>query len=85
MLFRSLDEATSALDNESERQVQASLEILMKGRTTLVIAHRLTTVQNADRIVVLDNGRIIESGSHEALVAEDGAYAALYKMQFKVD
>lgn len=80
-----LDEATSALDNESERQVQASLETLMKGRTTLVIAHRLTTVQNADRIVVLDNGRIIESGSHEALVAEDGAYAALYKMQFKVD
>jgi len=80
-----LDEATSALDNESERQVQASLETLMKGRTTLVIAHRLSTVQNADRIVVLDNGRIIESGSHAALVAEDGAYAALYKMQFKVD
>jgi subfamily B ATP-binding cassette protein MsbA len=80
-----LDEATSALDNESERQVQASLETLMKGRTTLVIAHRLSTVQNADRIVVLDNGRIIESGSHAALVAADGAYAALYKMQFKID
>lgn len=80
-----LDEATSALDNESERQVQGSLETLMKGRTTVVIAHRLSTVQNADRIVVLDQGRIIESGSHDALVAQDGAYAALYKMQFRAD
>lgn len=77
-----LDEATSALDNESERQVQASLETLMKGRTTLVIAHRLSTVQNANRIVVLDNGRILESGSHRELLDHDGAYAALYKMQF---
>ena len=77
-----LDEATSALDNESERQVQASLETLMKGRTTLVIAHRLSTVQNADRIVVLDHGRILESGSHAQLLTHDGAYAALYKMQF---
>jgi len=74
-----LDEATSALDNESERQVQGSLERLMKGRTTVVIAHRLSTVQNADRIVVLDQGRIIESGPHDVLIQQDGAYAALYK------
>jgi len=80
-----LDEATSALDNESERQVQMSLETLMKGRTTVVIAHRLSTVQNANRIVVLDQGRIIESGSHEALIQQNGAYAALYKMQFRAD
>lgn len=80
-----LDEATSALDNESERQVQASLEILMKGRTTVVIAHRLSTVQNADRIVVLDQGRIIESGSHQQLLALEGAYAALFKVQFVSD
>jgi len=78
-----LDEATSALDNESERQVQASLERLMAGRTTLVIAHRLSTVKNADRILVLDNGKIVEQGSHEQLLDQDGRYAALYRMQFQ--
>lgn len=78
-----LDEATSALDNESERQVQASLETLMKGRTTIVIAHRLSTVQNADKIVVMDQGKVVEQGSHAELLAREGAYAALYQMQFR--
>ncbi|WP_442592662.1 lipid A export permease/ATP-binding protein MsbA [Parapusillimonas sp. JC17] len=78
-----LDEATSALDNESERQVQDSLERLMVGRTTLVIAHRLSTVQKADRIVVLDAGRIVEQGRHEELLAQGGLYASLYQMQFR--
>lgn len=78
-----LDEATSALDNESERQVQASLERLMDGRTTLVIAHRLSTVQKADVIVVLDRGRIVEMGKHADLLEQDGLYASLYRMQFR--
>jgi subfamily B ATP-binding cassette protein MsbA len=78
-----LDEATSALDNESERQVQASLETLMKGRTTLVIAHRLSTVQSADKIIVMDRGRVVEQGSHAELLAKGGAYAGLYQMQFR--
>lgn len=77
-----LDEATSALDTESERQVQTALNTLMKGRTTLVIAHRLSTVVDADLIYVIDQGRIVESGTHDQLLARDGAYAKLYALQF---
>jgi len=78
-----LDEATSALDSESERMVQKALDELMQGRTTLVIAHRLSTVERADRIVVLVHGRIVEIGSHAELLAKGGAYASLYHSQFE--
>jgi subfamily B ATP-binding cassette protein MsbA len=77
-----LDEAMSALDSESERAVQEALEELMQGRTTICIAHRLSTVQKADRIVVLDAGRIVESGTHEELLAGRGTYSKLYELQF---
>jgi subfamily B ATP-binding cassette protein MsbA len=77
-----LDEATSALDAESEHLVQTALASLVEGRTTLVIAHRLTTIERADRIVVMDGGRIVESGTHAELLAAGGVYAALHRMQF---
>jgi len=77
-----LAEATSSLDAESERTVQQAVEALAKGRTTLIIAHRLATVKRADRIIVLDEGRIVAQGPHDRLVAEDGLYARLARLQF---
>ncbi len=77
-----LDEATSSLDTRSERRIQEALNELMKNRTTLVIAHRLSTVENADRIIVLHSGKVVESGTHSELLAQEGHYAALHRMQF---
>lgn len=80
-----MDEATSALDNESERYIQAAMDEVMKGRTTFVIAHRLSTIEHADRILVMDAGRIVEQGTHETLLAGKGLYAKLHSNQFSED
>ena len=80
-----LDEATAALDSDSERLVQAAIERLMQGRTTLVIAHRLSTVRRADEIAVIEHGRVVERGTHEELLARGGAYEGLYRLQFQDD
>ncbi len=79
-----LDEATSALDAENEAKVQSALERLMAGRTTLVVAHRLSTIQKADRILVFEDGRIVEQGGHEALLAAGGLYARLFRTQYAI-
>jgi subfamily B ATP-binding cassette protein MsbA len=78
-----LDEATSSLDSESEQEVQRALENLMRGRTTFVIAHRLSTVQSADRILVVAGGRIVEQGTHGGLLARNGEYRRLHDIQFQ--
>ena len=78
-----LDEATSNLDNESERLIEDALAKLLVGRTTLIIAHRLSTVQRADRLLVMEHGRIVEEGTHAELLALGGLYARLYQRQFR--
>jgi subfamily B ATP-binding cassette protein MsbA len=80
-----LDEATSALDSESESAIQQALAEVVKHRTTLVIAHRLSTIENADQVIVLEQGKVAESGTHVELLANDKAYARLYRTQFRND
>ena len=80
-----LDEATSALDAENETLVQAALETLMQGRTSIVVAHRLATILSADRILVMDGGRIVEEGTHRELVDKGGLYARLARLQFDAE
>jgi len=80
-----LDEATSALDSDSERHIQAALDLLLQGRTTIVIAHRMSTIERANRIVVLDQGKIVEVGSHRELLNQNGQYAKLYQLQFNLE
>ena len=77
-----LDEATASVDTETERQIQAALDRLMEGRTSIVIAHRLSTVRNADRILVFDNGKLVAQGTHGELVKKNALYARLAKLQF---
>jgi ABC-type multidrug transport system fused ATPase/permease subunit len=78
-----LDEATSSLDSESEQLVEAAMEDLLRGRSTLIIAHRLSTVRRADRVVVLEHGRIVEEGTHSQLIGLEGVYSRLYRGQFR--
>ena len=78
-----LDEATSSIDTRTERQVQDAFDCMMQGRTSLVVAHRLSTIRNADCILVINNGTIIERGTHDDLLAQDGFYATLYQSQFE--
>ncbi len=78
-----LDEATSALDAQAEAAIQAALDRLAEGRTTLVIAHRLATIRGADKIIVMDKGRVVDEGTHDELIARDGLYAGLHRLQFR--
>ena len=80
-----LDEATSALDSESEIEVQQAIEHLMENRTTIVIAHRLSTIRHADRICVMEGGKIVEEGTHDDLISNEGRYKKLYEIQFRND